>query len=119
MAVSGCISGGVAGLGIGDVRIRRGEVEPRRTAPMPFLRAILAAFIIGGAILLAQDSPTVDEACPYPAAAEESGDTGTVVLLVYIAADGRPTKAEVESSSDSKLLGVSFQAHLRAIGFRT
>jgi len=94
-------------------------VEPRRTAPMPFLRAILAAFIIGGAILLAQDSPTVDEACPYPAAAEESGDTGTVVLLVYIAADGRPTKAEVESSSDSKLLGVSFQAHLRAIGFRT
>jgi protein TonB len=56
------------------------------------------------AFKLAQDSPTVDEACPYPAAAEESGDTGTVVLLVYIAADGRPTKAEVESSSDSKLL---------------
>jgi TonB family protein len=53
---------------------------------------------------LAQDSPTVDEACPYPAAAAESGVTGTVVLLVYIAADGSPTKTAVESSSDSKLL---------------
>jgi TonB family protein len=56
------------------------------------------------AFKLAQDSPSVDDACPYPAAAQESGDTGTVVLLVYIAADGSPTKAEVESSSDSKLL---------------
>jgi TonB family protein len=56
------------------------------------------------AFKLAQDSPTVDQACPYPAAAEESGDTGTVVLLVYIAADGSPPRTEVESSSDSKLL---------------
>lgn len=56
------------------------------------------------AFKLAENSPTVDEACPYPAAAEESGDTGTVVLLVYIAADGNPTKTQVESSSGSKLL---------------
>jgi TonB family protein len=56
------------------------------------------------AFKLAQDSPTVDEACPYPAAAEESGDTGTVILLVYVAADGSATKTDVESSSDSKVL---------------
>jgi TonB family protein len=53
---------------------------------------------------LAQDSPSVDEACPYPAAAQENGDTGTVVLLIYVAADGSPTTADVESSSDSKVL---------------
>jgi TonB family protein len=52
---------------------------------------------------LADDSPAVDD-CPYPSAAEENADTGTVVLLVYIAADGSPAKTKVESSSNSKLL---------------
>jgi TonB family protein len=56
------------------------------------------------AFKLADDSPTVDDACPYPKAAQESGDTGTVALLVYIAADGSVGKTDVESSSDSKVL---------------
>jgi TonB family protein len=53
---------------------------------------------------LAPNSPTVDEACPYPAAAEKNGDTGIVVLLVYVAADGSATTADVESSSNSQVL---------------
>jgi TonB family protein len=56
------------------------------------------------AFKLARDSPTVDDACPYPAAAQKNGDTGTVVLLIYIAADGSASTARVESSSDSKVL---------------
>jgi len=56
------------------------------------------------AFKLARDSPTVDDACPYPAAAQRNGDTGTVVLLIYIAADGSASTAEVESSSNSRVL---------------
>jgi TonB family protein len=56
------------------------------------------------AFKLAQDSPTVDDACPYPAAAQKNGDTGTTVLLIYVAADGTAATTEVESSSNSQVL---------------
>jgi protein TonB len=37
--------------------------------------------------------------CPYPSASRRLGETGSVVILFYVTANGRATEAKVESSS--------------------
>jgi TonB family protein len=44
------------------------------------------------------------DSCAYPQAARERGDTGTVVLLIDVAADGHATSTQIESSSGSDVL---------------
>ena len=50
-------------------------------------------------IKLEPNSAAATDSCPYPAAALKRGDTGTVILLVYVAPDGRAADAQVETSS--------------------
>jgi protein TonB len=44
------------------------------------------------------------DSCPYPDVARNRGDTGTVVLLLYVAQDGRAADTEIEASSGSDIL---------------
>jgi protein TonB len=55
-------------------------------------------------VKLEPNSSAAVDSCPYPAAARDRGDTGTVVLLIYVAPDGRATDTKVESSSGSEVL---------------
>ena len=49
-------------------------------------------------------APSANDSCPYPEVARNRGDTGTVVLLIYVAPDGRATDTKIESSSGSDVL---------------
>jgi TonB family protein len=55
-------------------------------------------------VKLEPNSAAASDSCPYPAAARSRGDTGTVILLVYVAPDGRATDAKIETSSGSEVL---------------
>ncbi|MHB8475976.1 MAG: energy transducer TonB [Steroidobacteraceae bacterium] len=55
-------------------------------------------------VKLEPNSSAAADSCPYPAAARDRGDTGTVVLLIYVAPDGRAVDTRVESSSGSEVL---------------
>ena len=47
---------------------------------------------------------SASDSCPYPDAARSRGDTGTVILLIYVAADGRAADTKIETSSGSDVL---------------
>jgi TonB family protein len=53
---------------------------------------------------LEPNSAAVSDSCPYPAAARNRGETGTVVLLIYVTPDGHATDTNIESSSGSDVL---------------
>lgn len=55
-------------------------------------------------VKLAPNSVAPSESCPYPAAARARGDTGTVILLIYVTPDGRATEFRIETSSGSDSL---------------
>jgi TonB family protein len=55
-------------------------------------------------VRLEPNSAAVSDSCPYPAAALSRGDTGTVVLLIFVAPDGRATDTKIETSSGSDVL---------------
>ena len=55
-------------------------------------------------IKLEPNSAAATDSCPYPAAALKRGDTGTVILLIYVAPDGRAADTQVETSSGSDVL---------------
>jgi TonB family protein len=55
-------------------------------------------------VKLTAESESLVDACPYPDAARHAGDTGTVVLLVFVAADGSALDTHVAASSGSDVL---------------
>jgi TonB family protein len=55
-------------------------------------------------VKLEPNSAAVSDSCPYPAAARNRGETGTVVLLIYVTPDGHATDTNIESSSGSDVL---------------
>src|SRR6266478_4595158 len=52
-------------------------------------------------VKLEPNSAAVSDSCPYPVAARNRGETGTVVLLIYVTPDGHATDTNIESSSGS------------------
>jgi protein TonB len=67
-------------------------------------------------VKLEPNSAAAAESCPYPAAARERGDTGTVVLLIYVAPDGRAVDTQVESSSGSEVLDEAAEGCVKEFG---
>ncbi len=55
-------------------------------------------------VKLEPNSAAVSDSCPYPVAARNRGETGTVVLLIYVTPDGHATDTNIESSSGSDVL---------------
>ena len=67
-------------------------------------------------VRLEPHSAAAADSCPYPAAARARGDTGTVILLVYVAPDGRATDTRVESSSGSDVLDEAAASCVKEFG---
>lgn len=61
-------------------------------------------------------TPSLDDSCPYPGAARESGETGTVLLLVHVGADGSALDTAVEQSSGSDVLDQAAAACVKSSG---
>ncbi len=72
------------------------------SAPIPILRPLPKA----AAAMADSDN------CPYPKDAMAQGLTGTVSLLVYVTADGKPTKTKMDRTSGSEVLD---QAAMRCV----
>jgi periplasmic protein TonB len=67
-------------------------------------------------VKLEPNSAAAADSCPYPAAARDRGDTGTVVLLIYVAPDGRAVDTQVESSSGSEVLDEAAEGCVKEFG---
>jgi outer membrane biosynthesis protein TonB len=65
--------------------------------PTPIPKSILP-------VMLEPNSAAVSDSCPYPTAARNRGDTGTVILLIYVTPDGHATDTHIETSSGSDVL---------------
>jgi TonB family protein len=67
-------------------------------------------------ILPLATDPSLDDACPYPKAARARGETGIVLLLVHVAADGSALDTAVDQSSGSASLDQATAACVKASG---
>jgi protein TonB len=67
-------------------------------------------------VKLEPNSSTWADSCSYPAAARERGDTGTVVLRIYVAPNGRAVDTQVESSSGSEVLDEAAEGCVKEFG---
>ena len=67
-------------------------------------------------VKLEPNSAAAADSCPYPAAARDRGDTGTVVLLIYVAPDGRAVDTQVETSSGSEVLDEAAEGCVKEFG---
>ncbi|MGO9992910.1 MAG: energy transducer TonB [Steroidobacteraceae bacterium] len=65
---------------------------------------------------LAPDSAAASDSCPYPDAARSRGDTGTVILLIYVAPDGRTVDTKIETSSGSDVLDEAAASCVKEFG---
>lgn len=61
--------------------------EPAKPAPPPVTQARIAPGV------------NLANLCPYPSAARRLGESGSVVILFYVQANGRASEAKVEASS--------------------
>jgi TonB family protein len=67
-------------------------------------------------VKLEPNSVPATDSCPYPPAALARGDTGTVILLINVAPDGRATDARIETSSGSEVLDEAAASCVREFG---
>lgn len=67
-------------------------------------------------VKLEPNSEAWANSCAYPAAARDRGDTGTVVLLIYVAPDGRAVDSKVETSSGSEALDEAAEGCVKEFG---
>jgi TonB family protein len=67
-------------------------------------------------VKLEPNSVPATDSCPYPPAALARGDTGTVILLINVAPDGRATDARIETSSGSEVLDEAAAGCVREFG---
>jgi protein TonB len=67
-------------------------------------------------VKLAPNSTAPSDSCPYPDAARRRGDTGTVILLLYVAPDGRAVDTQIETSSGSDVLDEAAASCMKEFG---
>jgi TonB family protein len=69
-----------------------------------------------GSVRMTQNGLAFADSCAYPVEARRDGETGTVILLVYVASAGNAATAQVETSSGSSVLDAAAVACIRTHG---
>jgi len=72
-----------------------------------------------GPVRMTQSGMTFANSCAYPDEARRNGETGTVILLVYVSSAGNAATAQVETSSGSNVLDAAAVSCIQNYGMFT